>query len=101
MVLVPNDPGGEPVAEQVARPIPPLVERLRVDAVQPLHAGGERSQLRFDHGVVVRAECAPRVQRPAAPTRRVVELAPPAVAVEGIPEGEHLAGAACGDVIDA
>jgi hypothetical protein len=35
-----DDPGGESLAEEVAAPLVPAVERLGVDAVEALHAVG-------------------------------------------------------------
>ena len=53
VVFVLDEPGREALAEQVAPALVAAVERLRVDAVQALHSGGEVLELRLDDEVVV------------------------------------------------
>jgi hypothetical protein len=53
VLLVRDHPGSEALAEQVAPAAVAAVEALRVDAVQPLHAGGEGIPPRRNDEVVV------------------------------------------------
>jgi hypothetical protein len=65
VVVVPCDPGREPVAEEVSAPAVSLVEALGVDAVQAVHAVRELRQRRLHDEVVVRAHEAEDVDAPA------------------------------------
>jgi hypothetical protein len=56
---------GEAVGEQVAEAAVPLVERLRVAALEPLDAAGELGLRAVEDEVVVRRHQAERVHRPA------------------------------------
>ena len=68
-----DDPGGEAPAEEVSTATMTDVERLRVRAVQPLHAGRQVGDLGGEDDVVVRAHQAVRVERPGMLLARVRE----------------------------
>jgi len=53
VLVVADHPRSEPVAEEMAPTLVPLVEPLRVAAVQPVHPVGEPPQLRLDDEVEV------------------------------------------------
>jgi hypothetical protein len=55
---------GEPVAEEVALPGVSPIELLRVDAVHPLHSGGERSEFALEDDMQVRIHQAPDEDAP-------------------------------------
>ena len=64
MPLVADHVGREAPPEHVPAPPVTLVERLGVEAVQPLHAGGEVRDLGREDEVVMRVHQAVRVQPP-------------------------------------
>jgi len=55
MLLILDDPGGEPILEEVTAPVVPAVEALGVEPVQPVDGMRHLLSLRFDHEVVMRA----------------------------------------------
>jgi hypothetical protein len=77
------------------------VERLRVDAVQDLHSGGELLASGLDHEVVVVAHQAERVAAPGETHRDAREHREKDAAVVVVAEDRDLPGAACADVEDA
>jgi len=64
VVVVEDDRRGEAVAEEVAVPVMPAVERLGMSAVHPLHHHRERRKHALDDEVEVRVEQAPRDDPP-------------------------------------
>jgi hypothetical protein len=64
VVVVEDNRRGEAVAEEVAVPVVPAVELLRVRAVHALHPGRERREHAVDDEVEVRVEQAPRDHPP-------------------------------------
>ena len=89
MLLAVDDPGGEPVAEQVAGAgsVPPVV-RLRVDAVQVVQATRELELRRIDDQVVVGTHEAVAVDSPAMAADGHREQAQEADAVSVVSEDE-------------
>lgn len=65
MIVALHDPRREAVAEEVAAAVVAPVERLRVDAVQAVHAVGEAPELRLDDEVVVVRHQAEGMDAPA------------------------------------
>lgn len=59
-----DDPRGEAVGKEVAKPEVPLVEQLRVATVQPLNSARELDSRGVEHEVVVRRHQAERVDGP-------------------------------------
>src|SRR5215468_1787600 len=80
--------------EKVAVPGVALVEALRIDAVEPLHARGEVGNGAAKDHVVVRSHQTDRVELPRAPLRGVHEHGqkePPVAVVPEEPRAEHRA----------
>jgi hypothetical protein len=73
VVVVPHDPRGEPVAEEVAAATMPPVEALAVDTVESVHPVRELRQRGLDDEVVVRAHQAEDEAAPALPLGHLAE----------------------------
>jgi hypothetical protein len=101
VLLVPDDPGAEAVAEEVALTGVAAVELERVCAVQELHARGEIVESRLDDEVVVVAHQAEGVDLPVvAPDSKEAQAQElPAVVV--VPVDARAVHAFRGDVVDA
>jgi hypothetical protein len=101
VLLAIDDPGGEPVAEEVAAAGVPSVVRLRVDAVQVVEAAGELKLGRVDDQVVVRPHEAVGVNAPFVPADRDDEEAQEEDAVGVVAEHELRVNCPCGHVKEA
>jgi hypothetical protein len=101
VVVVPDHLAVEAVAEEVAGSAVPLVELLRVGAVQDLHARGEQLELGLDDQVVVVAEQAERVEAPAEAPHDDAEQAEEVPAILVVAVDPRPVDAAGGDVVVA
>ena len=101
MVVVADDPGGEPRSEHVAVAVVPPVEALGVDAVQVLHAVRQSLGGRLQDEVVVRAHQAERMAVPPVSPDDEAEQTEEQQAVVIVDEDQAPEDAARGHVEDA
>jgi len=101
VVLVLDDPAGEALAEEVAPALVAAVERLRVDAVEAVHAVGEAPELGLDDQVVVVRHQAEGVDAPVVPLDGLSEQREEEAVFVGCQKGGGLRDAARGHVVDA
>jgi len=101
VVVVLDDPAGEALAEEVAPALVAAVERLRVDAVEAVHAVGEAPELGLDDQVVVVRHQAEGVDAPVVPLDGLSEQAEEEAVLGGRQEGGGLRDAPRGHVVDA
>jgi hypothetical protein len=101
VVVVPDHPAAEAIAEEVSRPAVALVELLGVRAVQDLHAGRQRVEVGLDDQVVVIAHQAERVEVPAEPAHHDPEQEEEVAAVLVVAVDPRPVDAAGGDVVVA
>ena len=73
MTVITEEVGGVALGEEVAPPSVAPVEAECVDAVQPLHPGGQRFPGGLENEVIVRAQQAVRVCSPPDAARRRLE----------------------------
>ncbi|HET6697262.1 MAG TPA: hypothetical protein VFG85_12210 [Gaiellaceae bacterium] len=90
----------ESALEKVARESMTEVERLRVDAVQPLEAIGERRFGQLDDEVIVVRHQAVRVESPLASLASGIEQGDQAGSIGVVPEDLLASVSACGHVDD-
>ena len=97
------EPGERAIAalEQGANPTVPLVEALREEPLQALHAGGEILLRSLDEEVVVRAEQTQRVARPIELVENATQEPDETVVICLVPEDHRRPGSTIGHVIDA
>lgn len=101
MLLATDRVGAEPSAEQRAGAVVALVEVARVLAVQHLHPARQRALTCLKDEVVVRAEQAVRVHRPAVAGANSCEQGKERAVVVVVEEDQARAGAASRHVEDA
>ena len=98
VVLVVDDPGGEPLAEEGASPVVARVVLARVVAVQPVERAGEHLVRPFDDGVVVRPHQAIGVEGEARAPDRPAEVEHEEEVVAVVAEEHRLLDRVRGDV---
>jgi hypothetical protein len=90
----------EPVLVEVTDPVVAPVEPHRVEAVQPLHPGGELRLGRPDDQVEVVGHQHPDDQLPAVAPADLAEQTHPGVAIDDVERDQTLLDAAYRDVVD-
>jgi hypothetical protein len=100
VVFVLDNPGREAFAEQVAPALVAAVERLRVNAVQALHSGGEVLELCLDDEVVVVRHQAEDVDSPVVAVDHGREQAQEEAALFVVQEDRRSRYSARCDVVD-
>jgi hypothetical protein len=101
VVVVADDPGGEPRSEHMAVAVMAPVEALGVDAVQVLHPRGQSLGGRLEDEVVVRAHQAERMAIPPVAPDDEPEQPEEPEAVVVVDEDQASKHAARGHVEDA
>lgn len=99
-MLVLDDPGREPAAEEVPVADMPAVEAGRVEAVQALHTRREPRLCRPEDEVEMIREERPGMNSPAKAKRDLAELPGPRDQVELVLGNPTALYSACGDVVE-
>jgi len=100
MIVAIEDPSLEATLEKVPNPVVAAVEAHRVEAVEPMHPGGELRLRRPDDEMEVVRHQRPDEHVPSEAQPDLAELSLPVVAVARIQNDRLPRDSACGDVVD-
>jgi hypothetical protein len=100
VLLVPDHLRVEALLVQVADPVVPLVEPLRIDPVEAVHPRGDVVESGLHDEVEVVVEQAVRMDAPAETACRAGEEVEPAVSIGIVEDDRHPRDAANGEVVD-